>query len=180
MIICSMPRCGATKICLDLEEQTGLKFVGELHPLHMSDKRKAEVHETRYQPSLSPEEFAEYLYNNKEYIILINQSAFYMLPFCDKLILRKNMMDSFLSGANFLLKMYPYMKANIIIHEVKATMVEYLAFKAYTDRYEVDTIWYEDYFNRSGTTTTLLDEHLHGSKIKQELAEFYHELIGGE
>lgn len=178
MIICSMPRCGATKICLDLEIKTGLKFVGELHPLHITDKRKADVHETRYQPSISADEFSDYLRNNSKYIVLVNRACFYLLPQCDVLILRKNMLNSFLSGANFLLKMYPNMKANVIIHEIRNTITEYVGVKSYIDKYSLNIIWYEDYFGIEDTDTNILDNHLHGQKIKEEIVKTYYQLIG--
>lgn len=178
MIVCSLPRCGATRICLDLEKKTRLKFIGELHPMYLVENKKAEVHETGYQPSFSSEEFSEYLHNSRNYIVLINQACFYMLPFCDTLILRKNMLDSFLSGANFLLKMYPYIKANIIIQEVQNTIVEYVGVKSYIDRFNVPIIWYEEYFNLEGTSTPILDSHLHGEKIKMEVTKAYYKLLG--
>lgn len=179
MIVCSMPRCGATRFCLDLENKTGLKFVGELHPLHIVDKRKAEVHETMYQPSLSPDDFSEYLHNNSKYIVLVNRASFYMLPYCDILILRKNMLNSFLSGANFLLKMYPNMKANIIIHELRNSITEYVGLKSYIDRNPIHIVWYEDYFGIEQTNLTTLDQHIHGQKIKDEIVRIYYELTGG-
>lgn len=175
MIICALPRCGATKICLDLEERKGLKFIGEPHPMYINTSRKEEVHETNYQPSFSEIDFAEYLYNHDNYILLVNQSPFLLLPFCDTLILRRNMLDAFFSQANFLLKMYPDIKANLLIHQIKLSIKDYKGVRAYIQRYEVPTIYYEDYFNIKGTQTPILNTHLHRKTIVDSIEREYHE-----
>lgn len=173
MIICSLPRCGATKYCQDLESKTGLEFIGELHPMYIGENAKARVHETLFQPTFTPKEFAHYIKNNKHYIILVNQNPCIMLPFADRIIIRKNMLDAFKSQANFLLKMYPSIKANVLLNLVKQSMTDYKGLIACVDNNFYDLVYYEDYYGVSGTNTAMLDNHIHGKTIIKAIEEFY-------
>jgi len=159
MIVCSLPRCGATKFCLDLQEKIGMTFVGELHPIHIGNTRKADAHETRHQENFTPERFADLLSYNKDNIILINQHSYLKINQASFVVLRKNMRDAYLSFANFLLKMYPELKPNAIKHQVDLMHNDYLAIRAYLDKYPREIVWYEEYFEVSGTRTPLLDAY---------------------
>ena len=77
MIVCSLPRCGATRFCLDLEKKSGLTFVGELHPIHIESDRKAQTHETRFQTNFTPSDFADLLHDHSKHIILVNQHSYF-------------------------------------------------------------------------------------------------------
>jgi hypothetical protein len=173
MIVCSLPRCGATRFCLDHEKKTGLKFVGELHPIHIDSNRKAEVHETGFQINFSPSEFADLLHNNDDNIVLINQHPYLMVNQASFVILRKNMKDASLSLANFLLKMYPGMKTAAIIQQIKIMHNDHLGLMVYLNKYPRDIVWYEDYYNTQGTTTPLLDKHLGRDLIIKEIETYY-------
>lgn len=173
MIVCSLPRCGATSFCLDLQDQTGLKFVGELNPMYLYDNRKAEAHETKYQLTFTPEQFADIVNNNDDCILLVNKAPHLSLAKCSYVILRRNMLDAFMSFANFLLKMYPDIDTKILINEVQFSIYDYYGLKAYIDRYPKDVIWYEDYFGIEGTKTELLDQHKHGRLIKKAIRDAY-------
>jgi hypothetical protein len=69
------------------------------------------------------------------------------------------MRDAYLSFANFLLKMYPELKPNAIKHQVDLMHNDYLAIRAYLDKYPREIVWYEEYFEVSGTRTPLLDAY---------------------
>ena len=76
MIVCSLPRCGATRFCLDLQEKSGLPFVGELHPIHIESDRKAQTHETGFQTNFAPSDFADLLHDHSKHIVLVNQHSY--------------------------------------------------------------------------------------------------------
>lgn len=159
MIVCSLPRCGATRFCLDLQDQTGLKFVGELHPAHIGNDRKARVHETHYQTAFSSDQFAELIHDHEDHIVLFNQHSYLKVDQADYIILRRNMKDAYLSLANFLITMYPSIKPSGIIQHLYLMRNDHLALKAYLDKYPRKVVWYEDYYGKSGTSTPLLDKY---------------------
>ena len=171
MIVCSLPRCGATKYCLDLEASTDLKFAGELNPMYLVDNRKAIHHETGIQQTYTDESFAEILSNKNKYIILVNKQACLSIHECDVVVLRKNMLDAFMSYANFLLKMYPGIDTRVLIDHVTFSIYDYRGIKAYIGRHEKNIVWYEDYYNVSGTTTQLLDSHRHAGIIRKAIVD---------
>jgi len=173
MIICSLPRCGATKFSLDLQDKMGLRFVGELHPIHIENDRKALVHETEFQISFSKEQFADLLYNNDDNIVLINQHSYLLVRQAQYVILRKDMRDASLSLADFLIKMYPGIKAAVIIQQLKLMHWDHMALTAYLDKYPKDIVWYEDYYERKGTSTPLLDKHIGKDLIIKEIETYY-------
>ena len=102
MIVCSLPRCGATKFCLDLQDKTKLKFVGELHPVHIQSDRKALTHETEYQTNFTSDSFAELLHDHSEHIVLVNQHSYLLANQASVFMLRRNMRDASLSLANYI------------------------------------------------------------------------------
>lgn len=169
MIVCSIPRCGATKYCLDLEESTGLKFVGELNPLYMFENRKVIHHEAAVQQSFTSEDFSALLYNNDKHIVMINKSSYLVADKADAIILRKNMLDAFLSYANFILKLYPDIETKVLIKDVQDSIYDYYGLKSYIDRYPCKVVWYEDYYGITNTITPLLDKHIHGRVIKKAI-----------
>lgn len=162
MIVCSLPRCGATKYCLDLQHKTGLKFIGELNPIYIQeygDTVKREHHETNFQPNYTKEEYIEALCNHDKMIVLANQSPHLLVPQCDRVVLRKNMRNSFLSLANFFIKCRPYLKSAGIIQHLFLTFQSYYGVLCYLSRHEKPIVWYEDYFGINDTTTPLLDAY---------------------
>ena len=173
MIVCSLPRCGATKFCLDLQDKLGLEFVGELHPIHINNDRKALVHETKFQTSFTKDQFADLLYNNDDNIVLINQHSYLLVKNAQCVIMRKNMRDASLSLADFLIKMYPGIKTAVIIQQLKIMHSDHLALTSYLDKYPKDIVWYEDYYGREGTSTPLLDKHIGRDLIIKEINEYY-------
>lgn len=173
MIVCSLPRCGATSFCLDLQDQTGLKFVGELHPIHINNDRKAQVHETQYQTSFTPDQFAELIHCHENHIVLINQHSYLKVAEASFIILRRNMKDAYLSMANFMLKMYPGIKPTGVIHQLRLMRSDHLALTSYLNKYKRDIIWYEDYFGIQGTQTPLLDAYSGKASILKEIDTYY-------
>lgn len=175
MIVCSIPRCGATAFCLDLQDQTGIPFVGELNPLYMFENKKAEYHETKHQQDFTPNSFADLLYDNKNSIVMINKSSYLLANRADYVILRRNMMDAFMSYANFMLKIHPYIDTRVLIQELKITASDYAGLKSYIDKYVCNIVWYEDYFGMSGTQTPILDSHKHALVIKKAVQDVFKE-----
>lgn len=178
MIVCSLPRCGATRFCIDLEEKIGLPFVGELHPIHIDNDRKALVHETRRQTNFTPEQFADLIHYNKDHIVLINQHSYLKIDRASFVILRRNMKDAYLSMANFLIKMYPSIKPSGIIQQLYLMRQDHIALASYLDKYPRDVIWYEDYYEKCGTHTPLLDSYTGKNTIIKEIESWGTRLIG--
>lgn len=173
MIVCSLPRCGGTKFCLDLQDKTGLEFVGEMHPNHINNDRKSSTHETEYQTNFTPEAFADLLHDNSKNIVLINQHAYLLAPFADAFILRRNMRDASLSLANYMLKVYPELKPNALRFSMTLIHNDHLALMAYLNKYKKEVVWYEDYYGISGTKTPLLDVYPGRDSIIKEIDAYY-------
>ena len=80
MIVIAPPRSGGTKFCLDLQDSTGKKFVGELATGGITEfgapwsKAKQNVHEIDNDESLTLKEFIVILDNQEDKIILCNIS----------------------------------------------------------------------------------------------------------
>ena len=169
MIIVSIPRCGATRYCLDLQTQTGLNFVGEINPDHIGSVLKSQMHETGYQPNFSYDYFVEILHNSQDKILLVNRGGYLLANVCDKIILRKNMVNAFMSFANFLIKMYPKIDTRVLMQEINISISDYKVLKSYINKYPKDVIWYEDYYGIEDTSTPLLDQHRHSKIIKRAI-----------
>lgn len=168
MIIASLPRCGATKYCIDLSEKTGLPFVGEYKPLHISGfepssvSRKELNHETRYQPLYTHDTFVNVMVDPSKYIVMVNECPHLLVHQSDAIVLRRNMKDAFYSLANLNLRTYPMMKLNVTLGAFFHQMFESLyAMTLYLERYEKSVVWYEDYFNNKPVNTSTLDKHIH-------------------
>lgn len=173
MIVCSLPRCGATRFCLDLEKKSGLTFVGELHPIHIESDRKAQTHETRFQTNFTPSDFADLLHDHSKHIILVNQHSYLLANQADAFILRKNMREAALSLVNYMMKMYPELKPNALRFNIAQMYNDYRALIAYLNKYQKDIIWYEDYYNIEKTNTPLLDLYPGRDSIIKEIDAYY-------
>lgn len=170
MIVCALPRCGATKICQDLALKANLRFTGELNPMYIEgiDNTKAPSHETSFQPNYTLEEYA-YLIHNQNSIVLINQSPHLMIDRADLVILRYSLRDTLLSTANFFIKSRPYLQGEGIIQHLHLTAYSYIGIMAYLKYHSKKTIWYEEYFNRSGTSTDFLERHAQRKNIMMSI-----------
>ena len=178
MIVCSLPRCGATKFCLDLQEKTGLQFVGEYYPYYINElgyqNIKAETHETKYQLTYDMDHFLSLLDKHENHILLVNDSPHLLVNRADYIILRRDMKSAFLSTANYLIVMYPSIKANIIIHMLDRFYMNYVTVKGYIDKYSSNNVvWYEDYYGINKTTTKLLDKHIHSRAITSYINKLF-------
>jgi hypothetical protein len=121
MIICSLPRCGATKIGMDLAAQHSLEFVGELNPTYLDylyDHRKSDHHETKFQPVYDTQKLYKALTYHEDLIVLVNTMPYLVINQADYIILRKNMEDAFISTANFLIKTTPSIRCETIVHRL--------------------------------------------------------------
>lgn len=180
MIVCSLPRCGATKFCLDLQESTGIEFIGELNPMYIDsfgDTAKALNHETSFQPLYSSKKFYDILTNPQKYIILVNQSPHLAVHSSDYIILRKNMKDAFISQANFFIKSRPFLKGEAIIQHLYLSFHSLIGMKAYLENSSKDVIWYEDYFNLEGTNSEYLDNHVHSKVIYKHIDSMFNKVF---
>jgi hypothetical protein len=177
MIICSLPRCGATRFCLDLEEKYKLKFVGELNPYFIEElgleNTKAPTHETSFQPNYSVDMFASLLKDDSEHIVLVNDSPHLVVARADYIVLRRDMKQAFLSTANYLLKMFPNIKANVIVHMLDRFYYSYRGIEGYINKYPKEVVWYEDYYGLNKTQTPLLDSHIHSKVIIDRIEEMF-------
>ena len=173
MIVCSLPRCGATKFCLDLQEKTGLEFVGEIHPNHINNTRKSSTHETEHQTNFTLDTFAEVLHDNSKKIVLVNQHAYLLAPYAHAFILRKNMRNASLSLANYMLKVYPELKPNALRFSMELIHNDHRALTAYLNKYPKEVIWYEDYYGIEDTKTPLLDKYPGKDSIIKEIDAYY-------
>lgn len=173
MIVCSLPRCGGTRFCLDLQEKTGLQFVGEMHSVHINDDRKMRTHETNHQTNFTSDSFAELLQDHSKNIVLVNQHSYLLAPYADAFILRRNMRDASLSLANYMLKAYPGIKVAALKFNIALMHNDHTAMMAYLNKYEKEVVWYEDYYGISGTKTPLLDAHIGRDFILKEIDTYY-------
>jgi hypothetical protein len=177
MIIAALPRCGATKYCLDLQEKTGLKFIGELNPIYLDDYHdtaKQTYHETGFQPLYSNDVFVDALINPDKHIILINQSPHLRIHDADIVLLRKNMKDAFISQANFFIKSRPYLKGEAILQHLYLSFQSFYGVATYLNKHQKsNVVWYEDYFKMSGTKTDSLDDHPHRKIIYNHIDKMF-------
>lgn len=177
MIVCSLPRCGATKYCLDLEKELNIPFVGELNPIHIGNSNKETHHETKFQPNLTPARFAEILENRDKYIVMVNMASYMYIPTCDKIILRKNMRNAALSYANLLIKIHGDAIHPIgILHQLFLMNNDYIGITSYLAEYPKEVVWYEDYYGNLKTVTPFLDEYKYKHMIIKEIDKYYGEI----
>jgi len=176
MIICSLPRCGATRYGLDLEEKTGLKFIGELNPIYINtygDTAKADQHETSFQPHYSIEEYCDIINNPERYIVLVNQSPHLVVHNSDIILLRNNMKNAFISQANFFIKCRPYLKGEGILQHLYMSFQSFFGVVSYLSKNPKDIVWYEDYFGMTDTKTDYIDSHPHSKIILKHINNMF-------
>ena len=173
MLVCSLPRCGATGFCLDLEAAIRLPFAGELHPIHIGSDRKSIVHETKYQPNFKEEQFADLLHDNSNHIVLVNQHPYLVINRADVVVLRRNMKDASYSLVKFLIAMYPSIKPGVIVHQLKLMHYDHIALMSYLNKYPKDIVWYEDYYNRTGTDMSAIEAYRGKENIIKEIETYY-------
>lgn len=177
MIVCSLPRCGATKFCLDLEAKTNLPFVGELNPMYIDSCNDINVkqpyHETSFQPQYSQHTYLDALVNPDDHIVLVNQSPHLYVDRADYVMLRKNMHDAFISLANFFLLCRPYLRGDGVIQHLYISFHSLYGVLVYLNKYTKPVVWYEDYFGVEGTKTDTLDKHPHRSVIINQIDKMF-------
>lgn len=173
MIIASLPRCGATKFCIDRSEETGLPFIGELNPMYMSDygdlNHKKTYHETQFQPLLPGPTFVEALSAPHKYISLVNVSPHLVVASADYVVLRKNMRNAMLSTANFFIKCRSYLKGEGVIQHLYMMHQSWHGLSWYLSINKTSLVWYEDYYGISKTNTDYLDDHKHAKVIYKHI-----------
>lgn len=178
MIVCSLPRCGATKFCLDLEAKTGIPFIGEMNPLYMKsygdDNTKQPHHETGFQPDYTDETYLDALVTPDKYIVLINQSPHLYIHQADTVLLRRNMRDAFVSLANFFIISRPYLRGDGIIQHLHLSFQSLYGVLVYLNKYTKPVVWYEDYFGIEGTKTDALDKHPHRNIIINQIDKLFY------
>ena len=156
-------------------DDTGLEFVGEVNPIYLEknyDSKKATHHETKCQPRYSPNKFVEtFAYPNK-YIALVNTMPYLVINQADYVVLRKNMKYAFLSTANFLIKCDSKIKPEYVIHRLYMMYESLIAMSLFLQSNNKTIIWYEDYFNRSGTNTDILDQSRYKNVIYSQIDKF--------
>lgn len=177
MIVCSLPRCGATKFCLDLEAKTNLPFVGELNPVYIDSCNEANTkqpyHETGFQPHYTKETYLDALVNPDKYIVLVNQSPHLLIDRADYVVLRKNMRDAFLSLANFFILSRPYLRGDGVIQHLYLSFHCLYGTLVYLNKYHKQVVWYEDYFGVQGTKTEAIDQHPHKKIIINQIDKLF-------
>ena len=104
MIVLSVPRCGATAFAMAYAEELGVPFFGEMSCFMNDDYQpgfalqKRRFHEAgiNCQPTRTAREFYLDLKNSHKGVWLANPAVDCtpILPFADKIILRKNVVDS--------------------------------------------------------------------------------------
>jgi hypothetical protein len=83
------------------------------------------------------------------------------------------MKQAFLSTANYLLKMFPNIKANVIVHMLDRFYYSYRGIEGYINKYPKEVVWYEDYYGLNKTQTPLLDSHIHSKVIIDRIEEMF-------
>lgn len=179
MLVIAPPRCGATKICMDLAEQLSLPFVGELNPMYIDScnetNEKVKYHETLFQPSYSTDLYLKALTDHTNYIVLVNQSPHLLIHSADLVVLRKNMKNAFLSQANFFIKSRPYLNGEGVLQHLYLSFFSYYGMLCYLDKYQKDIVWYEEYFSKVDTTISEIEMHKHGKAILKYIDRMFHQ-----
>lgn len=151
MIIVAMPRTGATRICMDIAEQKGLTFAGELMPFYLRDLKipnyKKIYHETKTQPAYNARDFYNILEDHSQHVVLSNFWSFMNIPACDHIILRKNMRNAFISQGRFCSFAQGRHGLSLGEQELYTSFLNLRTIIAYLKEFGEDkVIWYEDYF----------------------------------
>lgn len=180
MIVVAIARSGATKICMDLAEEHGIKFLGEMTPRNMSQRlryRKDINHETKFEMRMTEEEYCKAIERDPQYISLVNNAGADLLTAdADYVVMRKDLKANLYSWLNYIIKTVHGGKLAIgneeVIHRIKyITLLDMILDTAYGIityclNNDKKIIWYEDYFPGMDTKYDLIPENWH-KKIDQ-------------
>ena len=111
MIISAPYRSGATSLSLQLAEQHGLEFVGQVdhNTLAWSTMEdKNHLHEYKNQPDHSVDKLVDIFSDHSKYVVL-NNSMPALIPASDYFIVRQDLAQSYYSLYKLLSKIYPNM-----------------------------------------------------------------------
>ncbi len=126
-------------------------------------------HETKFQPTYTPETYLEALTNPSSCIVLVNQSPHLYVDRADYVMLRRNMRDALLSTANFLLLTMPYLRGEGVVQHLYLSFQSLYGVLLYLNKYNKSVVWYEDYYSVEGTSTAILDQHPHRTVIVKQI-----------
>lgn len=179
MIVLTLPRCGATKYCLDMAEKTGLPFVGEMTPNFITDfnpylaEMKKEFHETHHDSSISVDDFINVIENPDNYIIQVNDAQHFLLPKADVFLLRKDVNNIMFSFANLVAKAYKTPDAmNYIMPWINSLLNPTRLIYTYVHKKNITPVWYEDYFDNYPCSTPELDSLPDSEQFKDVIRSF--------
>lgn len=165
MIVAAAPRAGGTKFCMDLAEEYGLKFFGEVHPRNCSElgaefsKNKAAIHETRHNQICSINEFFDLVEDHSNHVVLLNHSMLFALNKATFYLMRKNFRNCVRSMIELALRGGANDLFFLTYTTGVQTFAELYTLVSYVERNNIKPIWYEDYFNNKPCNTPLLDAH---------------------
>jgi hypothetical protein len=176
MLVVSMPRSGGTKFCMNLSEELGLPYVGDMNPMNIKEfgaswaKIKQSHHEVEHDQSISMKNYMLAIQNMDNCVMLCNNSNHLMLPRADKFFLRINFGNSIRSLANYWLKISPKIDEGMLLQTIIIpTIMNGKLVYEYIRRNECDVTWYEHYFNDKPCVTPLLDNNSYLKKMVEEL-----------
>lgn len=179
MIVLTLPRCGATKYCMDLAEKTGLKFVGEMTPNYINEfnpylaHMKKQFHETNHDESIGIDEYIDVIENPDKYILQINDAQHFMLPHADVFLLRKDVENIMFSFANLVAKAYNTPDAmNHIMPWINSILNPTRLVYTYVHKKNITPVWYEDYFDNFPCNTPQLDALPDAEQFKEAIRAF--------
>jgi hypothetical protein len=155
MLVVTHGRSGATRYCMDMSEKTGLPFVGEMSPANIESnpyaKVKSESHETGYQPTYTPDEFYDLVFDNADKIVQANRSAVGLIPYADVVLLRRDLKQSLMSFAKLLSHPSAQCDEKQILLYCKMLFDDYLGLVTVCDvanhrGASLDLLWFEDLY----------------------------------
>jgi len=180
MIICTHARTGATKYALDKAEELDLPCYGELSPAYLQGFGKgpgikAIIHETKFQPVLSSEEFTSCIEKHDDKVLLVNKSGYLLGPIADVIILRKDLLASLLSFCNLLSRLNSSTPETILFYTTLVFqdclgMITY----CYGTEQQLNLKWFEDLYPKHEQNLESID-----SKLLPVYTRFLSELVGG-
>lgn len=165
MIIVALPRSGGTKYCMDLADETGLEFVGEVDQLPVEGLRvhtafarsKARWGINKLEYTL--DEFFDIMKDHSKYIVMSNNGNVLGPHIADRFIFRKNIKNIFLSMADQLLQIPGFIQheqqlASMLskIHDDMVVIIHYVYRSP-----EIIPDWHEDLYGHYEKLTPYLD-----------------------